>query len=116
MCVFLRVCVVYMDVCVCVGALVCVHHTHGFYNFCTISYFFRRSTLSFFGSYFFLAANFARSSAAVIFKFSPSLAPFVAVILNGDKHTHRRTNEEGGKKRENKIHLSDIMFESGVGR
>uniref|UniRef100_A0A1A9VCW4 Uncharacterized protein n=1 Tax=Glossina austeni TaxID=7395 RepID=A0A1A9VCW4_GLOAU len=35
-------------------------------NFCTISYFFRRSTLSFFGSYFFFDASLARISAAVI--------------------------------------------------
>uniref|UniRef100_A0A1B0BEC1 Uncharacterized protein n=1 Tax=Glossina palpalis gambiensis TaxID=67801 RepID=A0A1B0BEC1_9MUSC len=35
-------------------------------NFCTISYFFRRSTLSFFGSYFFFDASLARISAAVV--------------------------------------------------
>lgn len=43
-----------------------------FHNFCTISYFFRRSTVSAFGSYFFFDANFARNSAAVIFKFNVS--------------------------------------------
>lgn len=82
------------SVCVCVQ---CVGVLDGSYNFCTISYFFRRSTLSFFGSYFFLAANFARSSAAVIFKFSPSLAPFVAAIYKSviskyvvDTHTHTK--------------------------
>lgn len=40
--------------------------------------------MSLLGSYFFLAANFARNSAAVIFKLSPSLlAPFVVANFFG---------------------------------
>lgn len=62
-------CICFFFIFVCLFIFFFVH------NFWTISYFFRRSTLSFFGSYFFLAASFARSSAAVIFKLSPISSP-----------------------------------------
>lgn len=53
------------------------------YNFSTISYFLRKSTASFFGSNFFLAASFARNSATVIFRFSPEDALDVGDDLVG---------------------------------
>uniref|UniRef100_A0A1A9WQM2 Uncharacterized protein n=1 Tax=Glossina brevipalpis TaxID=37001 RepID=A0A1A9WQM2_9MUSC len=54
-------------------------------NFCTISYFFRRSTLSFLGSYFFFDASLARISAAVIGNCKlPALIEPVPLALTDD--------------------------------
>lgn len=107
---FFPLCIMYMRVCVCVISVAvcaniyfccCCSCCCCFQSFCTISYFFRRSTVSFFGSYFFLAASLARSSAAVIFKLSVSLlAPFVVAAR---MHALVRLNECNERSNKNKM-------------